>query len=130
MAEVGGNAAEVYERLLVPVMLAPWAPKLIDLAEVRPGMRAGCGLRYRRGDPPRRRAGGGPAGRVVGLDINAAMLSVARRLPPVGGASIEWLEASALEMPPPTRRSTWCSASMVSSNSRIAQPHYARCAVS
>jgi ubiquinone/menaquinone biosynthesis C-methylase UbiE len=38
---------------------------------------------------------------VVGLDINAAMLSVARRLPPVGGATVEWLEASALEIPLP-----------------------------
>ena len=37
----------------------------------------------------------------MGLDINAAMLSVARELPPVGGGSVEWLEASALEMPLP-----------------------------
>jgi ubiquinone/menaquinone biosynthesis C-methylase UbiE len=43
----------------------------------------------------------GTAGRVVELDINAAMLTVARGLPPVGGASIEWLEASALKMPLP-----------------------------
>jgi ubiquinone/menaquinone biosynthesis C-methylase UbiE len=42
----------------------------------------------------------GSAGRVVGLDINAAMLSVARRLAPVGG-TVEWLEASALEIPLP-----------------------------
>ena len=63
----------------------------------------------------------GSAGRVVGLDINAAMLSVARRLAPVGGATVEWLEASALEMPLPDAASTWCSASMVSSNFRIAQ---------
>jgi len=43
----------------------------------------------------------GHAGRMVGLDINAAMLSVARGLPPVGGATVEWLEASALEIPLP-----------------------------
>ena len=35
--QVSGNAAEVYERQLVPVMLAPWASTLIDLAEVQPG---------------------------------------------------------------------------------------------
>ena len=99
--EVGGSAAEVYERLLVPVMLAPWAPKLIDLAEVRPGtlvLDVACGT----GVVTRLAAERvGTAGRVVGLDINAAMLSVARGLPPVGGASVEWLEASALEMPLP-----------------------------
>ncbi len=100
-AEVGGSAAEVYERQLVPAMFAAWAPKLIDLAEVRPGMHVldvACGTGV-----VTRLAGDrvGMAGRVVGLDINAAMLSVARGLPPVGGASVEWLEASALEMPLP-----------------------------
>ncbi len=99
--QVSGNAAEVYERQLVPVMLAPWAPKLIDLAEVRPGMHVldvACGT----GVVTRLAAERvGSTGRVVGLDINAAMLSVARGLPPVGGATVEWLEASALEIPLP-----------------------------
>ena len=99
--EVGGSAAEVYERQLVPAMLAPWAPKLIDLAEVRPGthvLDVACGT----GVVTRLAAERvGTSGRVVGLDINVAMLSVARGLPPVGGASVEWLEASALEMPLP-----------------------------
>src|SRR5687767_521735 len=97
--DVGKNAAEVYERQLVQVMLAPGAPKLIDLAEVRPGMHVldvACGTGVVARLAPERV---GTAGRVVGLDINAAMLSVARGLPPVGGASVEWLEASALEMP-------------------------------
>jgi ubiquinone/menaquinone biosynthesis C-methylase UbiE len=98
--QVSGNAAEVYERQLVPVMLAPWASTLIDLAKVQPGMRVldvACGT----GVVTRLAAERvGSAGRVVGLDINAAMLSVARRLAPVG-ASVEWLEASALAMPFP-----------------------------
>jgi ubiquinone/menaquinone biosynthesis C-methylase UbiE len=99
--QVSGNAAEVYERHLVPVMLAPWATKLIDLAEVGPGMHVldvACGT----GVVTRLAAERvGSAGRVVGLDINAAMLSVARRLAPVSGATVEWLEASALEIPLP-----------------------------
>src|SRR3712207_3141844 len=98
--QVSGNAAEVYERQLVPAMLAPWASTLIDLAEVQPGMHVldvACGT----GVVTRLAAERvGCAGRVVGLDVNAAMLSVARRLEPVG-ASVEWLEASALEMPLP-----------------------------
>jgi ubiquinone/menaquinone biosynthesis C-methylase UbiE len=99
--QVGGNAAEVYERQLVPVMLAPWASKLIDLAEVQPGMHVldvACGT----GVVTRLVAERvGSSGRVVGLDINAAMLSVARQLAPVGGATVEWLEASALAIPLP-----------------------------
>jgi ubiquinone/menaquinone biosynthesis C-methylase UbiE len=99
--QVSGNAAEVYERHLVPAMFAPWAAKLIDLAEVGPGMRVldvACGT----GVVTRLAAERiGSAGRVVGLDINAAMLSVARRLALVGGGTVEWLEASALEIPLP-----------------------------
>jgi ubiquinone/menaquinone biosynthesis C-methylase UbiE len=99
--QVGGTAAEVYERHLVPAMFAPWASKLIDLAEVGPGMHVldvACGT----GVVSRLAAERvGSAGRVVGSDINAAMLSVARQLAPVGGATVEWLEASALEIPLP-----------------------------
>src|SRR5215203_942256 len=99
--QVGANAAEVYERQLVPVMLAPWAPKLIDLAEVRPGAHV---LDVARGTGVVTRLAAervGSTGRVVGLDINTAMLSVARQLGPIGGATVEWLEASALEIPLP-----------------------------
>jgi ubiquinone/menaquinone biosynthesis C-methylase UbiE len=98
---VSENAAEVYERQLVPVMLAPWALKLIDLAEVRAGahvLDVACGT----GVVTRLSAErAGRAGRVMGLDINAAMLSVARGLPPVSGATVDWLQASALEIPLP-----------------------------
>jgi SAM-dependent methyltransferase len=37
----------------------------------------------------------GPTGQVAGLDINAAMLAVARSLPPPPGASIRWVEGNA-----------------------------------
>ncbi len=99
--QVGGNAAEVYERDLVPAMFAPWAPVLVDAAEVRPGdqvLDVACGT----GVVTRLAAERvGSAGRAVGLDSNAAMLAVARSLPPVNGAAIEWYEASALRMPLP-----------------------------
>jgi SAM-dependent methyltransferase len=99
--QVGANAAEVYERQLVPAMFAPWAPTLIDLAGVQPGERVldlACGT----GAVTRLAAARvGGAGRVVGLDVNAAMLGVARALPVIPGALIEWLEASALEIPLP-----------------------------
>lgn len=97
--QVSGNAAEVYERQLAQVMLAPWVSKLIDLAEVQPGMHVldvACGT----GVVTRLAAERvGSAGRVLRLDINAAMLFVARQLAPVD-TSVEWLEASAGDATP------------------------------
>ena len=98
---VGGNAAEFYERQLVPAMFAPWAPTLLNLVGVQPGehvLDVACGT----GVVTRLAAARvGSTGRVVGLDINAGMLAVARSLAPVVDPAIEWLEASALEIPLP-----------------------------
>ena len=96
---VGGNAAQSYEQHLVPAMFAPWAPTLIDLAGVYAGdhvldVACGTGVVARLASTRV-----GQAGRVVGLDVNGAMLSVARLLPAVAGAPIEWLEASVQDIP-------------------------------
>src|SRR5215213_6034773 len=99
--QVGGSAAERYERDLVPAIFAAWAPILVDAANVRPDehlLDVACGT----GAVTRiaaERVGDG--GRVVGLDVNGAMLGVARTSAVPAGASIEWCEASALEMPLP-----------------------------
>lgn len=99
--QVGGSAAEQYQRELVPAMFAPWAAAIVDLAAIGPGERVldvACGT----GVVTRLAAGrAGDTGRVVGLDINPAMLAVARSLPESGGEPVEWIEASALEMPLP-----------------------------
>jgi SAM-dependent methyltransferase len=98
---VGGNAAERYERDLVPAMFAAWAPILVDAARVQPGehvLDVACGT----GVVARLAAERvGDSGWVVGLDVNAAMLAVGRDAAGPSGASIEWCEASALEMPLP-----------------------------
>jgi SAM-dependent methyltransferase len=99
--QVGGSAAERYERDLVPAMFASWAPTLVDAAQVTSGehvIDVACGT----GAVTRilaERVGRG--GRVIGLDVNAAMLGVARTATGPIGTSIEWCEASALEMPLP-----------------------------
>lgn len=97
--QVGGSAAERYERDLVPAMFAPWAPVLLEHAGVQTGERVldvACGT----GVVARLAASRvGALGRVVGLDNSTAMLDVARSLPSVPGTVIEWLEASVLEIP-------------------------------
>jgi ubiquinone/menaquinone biosynthesis C-methylase UbiE len=101
-AQVGGNAAETYDRALVPGMFAPWAPVLLDAAEVRTGERVidvACGTGVVTRLAATRVGSGG--GRVVGLDLNAAMLAVAGQHAPAEGAPIEWLEADAQAMPLP-----------------------------
>ena len=98
---IGGTGAAVYERHLVPAMFAPWAPKLVDLAEVMPGERIldlACGTGVVTRVAAERV---GPVGQVVGLDLSPAMLAVARSLPLTGGAAVAWVKASALALPLP-----------------------------
>jgi ubiquinone/menaquinone biosynthesis C-methylase UbiE len=97
--QVTADAAENYERYLVPAIMRSWTPRLLALAEVRPGERVldiacGTGLVAREAA-----AVVGEGGAVVGLDRNRDMLAVARRLPPVRGAPIEWREAMAESLP-------------------------------
>jgi ubiquinone/menaquinone biosynthesis C-methylase UbiE len=96
--QLSGNAAELYERYAVRYVLGPWAPGLVALAALQPGERVldlacGTGVVARLAAP-----GVGPTGQVTGLDLNAGMLAVARSLPPPTGASIAWVEGSAVAM--------------------------------
>ena len=96
--QYGGNAAENYERYFVPTIGMAFATALLDAAELHPGERVldvACGT----GVVTRLTAERvGPDGAVVGLDINPAMLAVARSVPS-SGAAIEWHEASAESLP-------------------------------
>jgi SAM-dependent methyltransferase len=94
--QVSSNAAELYERFAVPYVLGPWAPQLVELAALQQGecvVDVACGT----GVVTRLAAAQvGNAGQVVGLDLNAGMLAVARALPPPVGAAIVWKEGSAM----------------------------------
>jgi SAM-dependent methyltransferase len=99
--QLDGDAAELYQRHLVPAVTAGWAADLVERVGLRRGERVldvACGT----GVVARAAAGRvGRAGRVAGIDINAAMLAVARSLPAGPGASTGWFEGSALGLPFP-----------------------------
>jgi ubiquinone/menaquinone biosynthesis C-methylase UbiE len=102
--QVAGNAAETYERALVPAVFAAWAPLVVTLADPQPGERVldvacGTGVVTRLAS---QRVG--RTGHVVGLDLNPGMLAVATSR--ASGQSptdapITWQEASATKMPLP-----------------------------
>lgn len=94
------DAAATYERCFVPVIPAPLAAELLQLAALRPGERVldvacGTGVVTRLAAE---RVGGEVT--VVGVDITPGMLAVARSLTPPG-RSIEWHEGPAEELPLP-----------------------------
>jgi ubiquinone/menaquinone biosynthesis C-methylase UbiE len=80
--QVIASAAEVYDEFFVPALFQAWAEPVCDAAGVGPGdhvLDVACGT----GVVTRAVAARvGRAGRVVGLDVNAAMLTVARRKAP------------------------------------------------
>ena len=87
--------AEFYEAAFVPAFFAQWAPILCAAAGVAPGHRVldvACGT----GIVTRTAADWvAPAGRAVGVDLNEAMLSVARRVRP----AIEFRQGDAALLP-------------------------------
>ncbi|MDP2241774.1 MAG: methyltransferase domain-containing protein [Burkholderiales bacterium] len=93
-------AAEAYEKFLVPTLNEPLAIEAIEIAGPRPGEKVldvacGTGIAVRLAAP--RVA---PGGEVVGLDLDPAMLAVARSLAPSSDSvTVDWRCASALEMP-------------------------------
>src|SRR5262245_11922824 len=97
--QLAGNAADRYEEILVPTVFGPWATDLLELADLQPGERVldvACGT----GIVARLAAREvGTTGEVTGLDLNAGMLQVARSLLAPSGASVTWVEGSALAMP-------------------------------
>src|SRR5215217_6682792 len=98
--QLEGTAAELYERYLVPAITAFWAADLVRRAAPSAGERVldiACGT----GIVARLAAERMGAGHVVGLDLNAGMLGVARAASTGSNPPITWLEGSALDLPFP-----------------------------
>jgi ubiquinone/menaquinone biosynthesis C-methylase UbiE len=95
------NPAEIYERHFVPPLMVPCAEELLKRVPPRPGERVldvacGTGIVARRAAPLV-----GATGSIVGVDINPAMLEVARSLPTATGATITWQVGNGIELPSP-----------------------------
>lgn len=97
--QLEGNAAELYQRYLVPAITTGWAEDLVGRARPRAGeavLDVACGT----GVVTRLTAKAIRRGHVTGLDLNAGMLAVARGVSSEG-APIDWVEGSALDLPFP-----------------------------
>ena len=95
--QVSLRAAELYEARFVPAIFAEWAPLLADGAGIGPGqsvLDVACGT----GVVARTVADRvGDTGQVVGVDLNEAMLTVARRVRP----ELDWRRGDVAELPFP-----------------------------
>lgn len=99
--QLTGTAAEMYERNLVPTIFEPFAIDLLERAHLQPGERVldvACGtgivgrLAWLKVTP---------SGRVVGVDTNPEMLTVAQQASQKISVDIEWIEGNAAKMPIP-----------------------------
>jgi ubiquinone/menaquinone biosynthesis C-methylase UbiE len=97
--QLAREAAERYERILVPAVFGPAARALVEASALKSGevvvdvgTGTGAAARYAAEVV-------GTSGRVIGIDLNAGMIEVAKSLPLVQGAPIEWYEKNAYELP-------------------------------
>jgi SAM-dependent methyltransferase len=87
--------AEAYESRFVPALFGEWAPRLCDAAAISEGDRVldvACGTGVVTRAAARRV---GDSGRVVGLDLNPAMLEVAARVAP----TLTWQQGDVADLP-------------------------------
>lgn len=95
------SAAKAYERYMVPLMFAPGAQFLVELAAPKAGERlldVACGT----GIVARTAASRvGDAGKVAGLDASESMLKVARQRSSEFQPAIEWKHGDASNIPFP-----------------------------
>jgi ubiquinone/menaquinone biosynthesis C-methylase UbiE len=98
--EIPLEVAEVYESKFVPALFADWAPHVVDMGDVAAGqsvLDVACGTGIVSRTAAQRV---GPDGRVVGVDRNQAMLTVAERVSP--GVELRRADVAALPFDPAT----------------------------
>jgi SAM-dependent methyltransferase len=94
--QVTGSAADVYEEFFVPALFGQWAPRVADVLAPAPesdALDVACGTGVLTRELARRVA----SGKATGLDCNAGMLAVARRV----SSDAAYLEGRAEALPFP-----------------------------
>ncbi len=88
---LSGNAAELYQKVLVPAWLGQWAEALVDYARVKPGwnvLDAACGTGVVARTVERSVE---EVGSIYGIDVNKQMLEIASSFSDSRGL-IQWIE--------------------------------------
>ena len=96
---VDTGPADALEKFLMPTLFGPWAAEVVERAAPQPGERlldVGCGTGAAARFAAERL---GSSGRVVGLDIDAGMLEVAKRCAERDGHQIDWHKGDVIELP-------------------------------
>lgn len=99
-----GSAVEIYEGRIVPGVMAPFAQGLIEFADLKVGEKVvdvgcGTGVLARLAWPLV-----APSGEVIGIDLSAQMLEVARRRAEEQGLRISWERGDAAALPASDQR--------------------------
>ena len=92
---ISAEQAEAYEEHFVPALFRQWVEPLLQATEIGPGdemLDVACGTGVVARTAAERVA---PDGTVTGVDLNPAMLAVARRLAP----EIDWQQGDVAAMP-------------------------------
>lgn len=92
---ISNEQAEAYEARFVPALFRQWVEPVLSATEVEPGdhvLDVACGTGVVARAAAERVA---PGGSVAGLDLNPAMLAVARRVAP----ELEWRQGDAAALP-------------------------------
>ncbi len=97
--QMTGSGADSYERYQVPSVFGPLVRIFLERVALTPGQHVldvacGTGILARLAAPML-----GPSGLILGVDLNASMLEVARSLAPKDGARVEWRHGDATALP-------------------------------
>ncbi len=105
------ETAEIYESKFVPALFADWAPHVVEMGDVGPGqsvLDVACGT----GIVARTAAARvGTQGRVVGVDLNQSMLTVAERV--CAGVDLRQADVSSLPFDDATFDAALCQMALM-----------------
>lgn len=93
--QITSSAAAIYDEFFLPALFSAWAPRVVAAARLQPGMRVvdvACGTGVLTIEAARAVS---PGGMAIGVDLNPAMLAIARQKK----SEVEWREASAEALP-------------------------------